>query len=386
MKNRARELQQTAERQEPSDTSAAAQVEQGTLDAAKSTIEWASQIGKGGYYSYKHQQNRRKVVQSSRQWDVQRKEQGIPEVKPKSSYHSQSLRTNYIQQARKKQIIRQAVNRYFAQNSVSVKSLQQTMPEGEPLPLPGRTWKKQIQHGLVQGFKQIAKKMQHALVTLTRRAVYALIRLLAAGWVVLLLLLVMGAVAALLGSPMGILLADESTDPNAIPIATIVQQTNQEFVDAIHKAIAEYPDADEVDLQYQSPDGKSWADYWPETLALFAVDTNLHSDTDVVVIDQTKKQQIQAMFWEMNQIETHLEQQEIVLPEQDNSQEHPLPSPAVPYKYILHVTISTKSVEEMAEEKNFTQQERELLRQLLSPQMHPALEAMCGDVPPPELE
>lgn len=386
LKNRARELQQTAERQETSDTSAATQMEQSAVKMTNDAIELADRMGKGVYRSYKNQQAYAKNLKICKQQMVQGKSgASLPAKSPRVS-SGQSVRVSYIKQARKNQMIQQSVNRYFIRKNHQSDLFRKAMPEIRPVPMRGGLWKQQIQHGMVRGLKQIAKKIQSALVALTRMAVHSLFRILAAGWVVLLLLLVIGAVAALLGSPMGILLADESTDPNAIPVAIIVQQTNQEFVKAIQEAIAEYPNADEVELQYRYPEGKNWTSYWPEVLALFAVDTNLRSDTDVVVIDRNKKQQIQAMFWEMNRIETSLEQQEIVLPEQDNSQEHPLPGPAVTYRYILRVTISSKSVEQIAAEKNFTQQETELLWQLLSPEMRPTLETMCGDAALPEME
>ena len=44
-----------------------------------------------------------------------------------------------------------------------------------------------------------------------------------------------------------------------------------------------------------------------EVLAVFAVHTNLNSDSDVVVIDEGKKLLIQNTFWSMHQITSEIE-------------------------------------------------------------------------------
>lgn len=54
---------------------------------------------------------------------------------------------------------------------------------------------------------------------------------------------------------MGILFADETGDPNAIPIASIVQETNTAFGQAINEIVAAHPECDEVDIQYHYETG-----------------------------------------------------------------------------------------------------------------------------------
>ncbi len=51
-----------------------------------------------------------------------------------------------------------------------------------------------------------------------RHVAQSLLALLGAGGVVLVLAMVIGAAAAVIGSPMGILFANESNDPNSIPL------------------------------------------------------------------------------------------------------------------------------------------------------------------------
>ena len=89
---------------------------------------------------------------------------------------------------------------------------------------------KQAALGRVRTLLQAAWLRLKAILTRTiRRAAGSLLALLGAGGVVLLLAMVIGAAAAVIGSPMGILFADESGDPNSIRIAEIVAETNADF-------------------------------------------------------------------------------------------------------------------------------------------------------------
>ena len=68
-------------------------------------------------------------------------------------------------------------------------------------------------------------RLKVVLTRTIRRAAGSLLALLGAGGVVLVLAMVIGAAAAVIGSPMGILFADESGDPNSIRIAEIIAET-----------------------------------------------------------------------------------------------------------------------------------------------------------------
>ena len=139
-------------------------------------------------------------------------------------------------------------------------------------------------------------RLKAVLARTIRRAAGSLLALLGAGGVVLLLAMVIGAAAAVIGSPMGILFADESGDPNSIPIAEIVADTNADFGAAINDIVSAHPECSETTITYDYEDGHTWASYWPEVMAIFAVHTNLNSDSDVVVINAAQKQRIQDTF------------------------------------------------------------------------------------------
>lgn len=218
-------------------------------------------------------------------------------------------------------------------------------------------------------------RLKAVLARTIRRAAGSLLALLGAGGVVLLLAMVIGAAAAVIGSPMGILFADESGDPNSIRIAEIVAETNADFGTAINDIVSAHPECSETTMDYDYEDGHTWASYWPEVLAVFAVQNNLNNDGDVIVIDEGKKRLIQDTFWTMHEISAEVEEV-TVTPEP--TEDEPDPEPAT--EYILHIAVSSKSVDALADLYRFTQDQRDILHQLLSEEMRPSLLALCGGI------
>lgn len=266
-----------------------------------------------------------------------------------------------------------------------------SMPSG-PIPrLPGTTVKQQALDQLRFYAARFTIALRNILVSVARKALESLVALVGAGGIVLLIALVLGAAAAVIGSPMGILFANESGDPSSIPISQIVQETNREFGEEINEIVTSHPECRETEMHYEYEDGHSWASYWPEVLAVFAVHHNLNQDENVIVIDENSREQIKDTFWTMHQIEYEIEEIEVI-PEQPEEPEEPEPEeatdPTVPeepeeppqpvIEYILHITVSSKSVEELAEEYHFTSDQRDILNELLSDSMRPTLLSLCG--------
>ena len=218
-------------------------------------------------------------------------------------------------------------------------------------------------------------RLKAVLARTIRRAAGSLLALLGAGGVVLMLAMVIGAAAAVIGSPMGILFADESGDPNSIRLAEIVTETNADFGTAINDIVSAHPECSETTMEYDYEDGHTWASYWPEVLAVFAVQNNLNNDGDVVVIDESKKRLIQDTFWAMHEISAEVEE---VTATPESTEDEPDPEPVT--EYILHITVSSKSVDALADLYRFTQDQRDILHQLLSEEMRPSLLALCGGI------
>lgn len=294
----------------------------------------------------------------------------VPAAQPTPPYRAQ------IQQLLKRQhLTREAVRRYL-QKQTAATTAGNTAPLVTHAPkLPTSSNKQATVEAISRGVHYIAAKIKALLSQTVRHAAQSLLALLGAGSVVLVLAMVIGAAAAVIGSPMGILFADESNDPNSIPIAEIVAETNADFGAAINEIVSAHPECSETTITYDYEDGHTWASYWPEVLAIFAVDTNLNSDSDVIVINAAQMQRIQDTFWAMHEITYEVEEVDTTPePTEDD------PDPEQQTDYILHITVSSKTVDELAELYNFTQDQNDILHELLSDEMRPTLLALCGGI------
>ena len=278
------------------------------------------------------------------------------------------------QKLRRQVMIQDAISRYF-QKEAGNKAASTTISSLPAFQYAGAAPKRAATTQIGRLFQILMAAIQRLLAQTMQRAVAALLALLASGGVVLLLAMVISAAAAVIGSPMGILFADESGDPNSIRIAEIVAETNADFGEAINEIVAAHPECSETTIEYDYEDGHTWASYWPEVLAVFAVHTNLNSDSDVVVIEETKKLLIQNTFWSMHQIDSEIETVTTTL---EPTEDEPDPEPVT--EHILHIMVSSKSVAELAEEYNFTQDQRDILDELLSDELRPYLLALCDGV------
>ena len=278
------------------------------------------------------------------------------------------------QKLRRQVLIQDAISRYF-QKETGNKAASTAVSSLPAFQYAGAAPKRAAATQIGRLFQLLMAAIQRLLAQTMQRAIAALLALLASGGVVLVLAMVIGAAAAVIGSPMGILFADESGDPNSIRIAEIVAETNADFGEAINEIVAAHPECSETTIKYDYEGGHTWASYWPEVLAVFSVHTNLNSDSDVVVIDEGKKLLIQDTFWSMHQIDSEIE---TVTTTPEPTEEDPDPEPVT--EHILHITVSSKSVAELAEEYNFTQDQRDILDELLSDELRPYLLALCGGV------
>ena len=93
------------------------------------------------------------------------------------------------------------------------------------------------------------------------------------------------------------------------------------------------------------------------------------------MVDAAQMQRIQDTFWAMHEITYEVEEVDTTPePTEDD------PDPEQQTDYILHITVSSKTVDELAELYNFTQDQKDILHQLLSEEMRPSLLALCGGI------
>ena len=296
-------------------------------------------------------------------------------VSPSATPAPPPYRAQMQQRLKRQHLSREAVRRYL-QKQTAATAAGNTSPIVTHAPkLPTISNKQATVEAISRGIHYIAAKIKVLLSQTVQHAAQSLLALLGAGSVVLVLAMVIGAAAAVIGSPMGILFADESGDPNSIPIAEIVADTNADFGAFINNIVSAHPECSETTITYDYEDGHTWASYWPEVLAIFAVHTNLNSDSDVIVINAAQKQRIQDAFWAMHEITYEVEEVDTTPEPTEDA-----PDPKQQTEYILHITVNSKTVDELAELYNFTQDQKDILHQLLSEEMRPSLLALCGGI------
>lgn len=399
--------ERTAEqRQESPEEYAQTEVQQGISDVAARTGNTAKSTARMSYRKFRAMQEKRKnlTLQGSAQSaskPTEKEKVTVPtQTERREMFKKQRFRQKAIaaktqapqapvpssatpapppcrvqmqQRLKRQHLTREAVRRYL-QRQTATTAAASTAPLVTQAPkLPTISHKQATVDAISRGVHYIAAKIKALLSQTVRRAAQSLLALLGAGCVVLVLAMVIGAAAAVIGSPMGILFANESNDNDSIPIAEIVAETNADFGAAINDIVSAHPECSETTIAYDYEGGHTWASYWPEVLAVFAVHTNLNADSDVVVINAAQKQRIQDTFWAMHTITYEVEEVDVTPdPTEDD------PDPEQQTEYILHLTVSSKTVDELAELYNFTQDQKDILHELLSDEMRPTLLALCG--------
>ncbi len=404
MRAKARGERAAEQRQESPEEYAQGEVQQGVSGAVDRVNGTAQSTARMSYRKFRMMQERRRKV------DVQDSTATAPKPPKKVTVHTQAERREMFKKQRFRQkavaakkltpqapvppsvtptplpyrvqmrqrlkrqhMTREAVRRYL-QKQTATTAAASTAPIAAPVPkLPTISNKQATVDAISRGIHYVTTKIKALLSQTVCRVAQSLLALLGAGGVVLVLAMVIGAAAAVIGSPMGILFANDSNDPDSIPIAEIVAETNADFGAAINDIVSAHPECSETTITYDYEGGHTWASYWPEVLAVFAVNTNLNSDSDVIVINASQKQRIRDTFWAMHTITYEVEEVDVTPdPTEDD------PDPKQQTEYILHITVSSKTVDELAELYNFTQDQKDILHELLSDEMRPTLLALCG--------
>ena len=184
-----------------------------------------------------------------------------------------------------------------------------------------------------------------------RRAAAALISALAGfvgGTVVLVALVVIIIIAAVASSPFGLYFAAERNAPDTVSVAEAVAQVNIAYNTKLEEL--QTGDYDSIDIQGQAPD-------WPNVLAVFAAKTAGTDDgVDVATLDADRVARLTAVFWDMTKITSWVE-----------TINHPGSGDDDGWtEYILHITITPKTADEMRTIYSFTRYQNEALDELLA--------------------
>lgn len=222
-----------------------------------------------------------------------------------------------------------------------------------PLELAKRRVQRNAQRKLLQQSTTKAKaaldlsqKVAAATVKAVSSLISAIIGLLGSAFLIPIICLIV-LVAAIVASPFGILFANEPT-PGAMPLNVAVGQLNMELANTLETM--QTGDYDSIDIQGQGPD-------WREVIAVFAARTAGADDgTDVAALTPDRVDRLKTVFWDMCAITTTTE-----------DIEHPaVGSTAAWTETVLHITITSKTAEDMRTQYAFTEAQNSALTELLA--------------------
>ena len=209
--------------------------------------------------------------------------------------------------------------------------------------------------------KEAGKKVLRAIAAAAEKLAAAIGAGGAAAVSVVVVILLVGMLFA---SPLGILFAGEDTGTE-IKIPDAVATLNGEFTDEIYRIMEDHP-YDELDMQ----EGMEAAmlQNWRNVLAVYAVkvSTDEEHGLDVMTMDEEKLQLLREIFFDANKLEYELTTRTV-----DGEQ-----------ITTLHISAQIKDAMQMADEYSFTDQQREMLEELLKPDYDDIFLSLIGNYQP----
>lgn len=208
----------------------------------------------------------------------------------------------------------------------------------------------------VQGVKVAVKatiSSVKAIIAGTKALISALI---AGGWIAVVAIVVICLVGLLCSSIFGIFLSSEKTSANAVTMKDVVAECSQEFSDKLQSIQDSNPHDDYV------LEGSMAS--WKDILLVYTIkQSNGNNQQDVVTINDSKKNIVKQIFWDMNNVTSEVKD-ELVTEQGINTDE----LPKQVQKKVLHIKITSKTAEQMKSEYNFNVAQIKQYNELSSPQ------------------
>ena len=181
----------------------------------------------------------------------------------------------------------------------------------------------------------------------------------AGGWVAVVIILVICVIGLIVGSYFGIFFSGEDSGTG---------QTMRQAVQEINADYQSQIDTTRANLTYDELEMSGSRAVWPEVLAVYAVKATTDPDDpqEVATVDDSKKAILKDIFWRMNEISSRTESKtEEVITETDDGHGNIVETATTVTRTYLYITVSHKTAEEMADNFNFTADQRKQLSELL---------------------
>ena len=182
----------------------------------------------------------------------------------------------------------------------------------------------------------------------------------AGGWAAVAIILVLCVVGLIASSCFGIFFSGEDNGTGQT-MRQAVQEINADYQSQIDTARA--------DSHYNELEMSGSRAVWPEVLAVYAVKTTTDPDDpqEVATVDDAKKAILKDIFWQMNEISSHIERKPgKIITETDDGHGNIVETITTVTHTYLYITVSHKTAEEMADRFNFNADQRQQLSELLA--------------------
>ena len=196
-----------------------------------------------------------------------------------------------------------------------------------------------------------------AIIAATKALVAAIA---AGGWVAVVVIIVICLIGLIVGSCFGIFFSNEDSGSGQT-MQAVVQEINTDYQTQI--------DTIKANISYDVLEMSGSRAVWPEVLAVYAVKTTTDPDNaqEVATMNDSKKAILKDIFWQMNEISSRIEAKtEEVITETDDGHGNIVESTSTVTRTYLYITVSHKTAEEMADQYNFSADQRKQLAELLA--------------------
>lgn len=212
---------------------------------------------------------------------------------------------------------------------------------------------------IYHGAKIVVKSGIIAIKALIASAKTSIALMVAGGWITVAIIVLICLAALILNSAFGIFYSNEESDSEH-SLTLGIQEINHEYENALQDEI------NSIDYDYLIINENR--SEWKNILAVYAVKVNTDSlnAQEVMTLDDSKKQLLKSVFWDMNIISSKTEnkaEKDLIISIDENgniTQQY-----VTQIKTYLHVSVTSKTVEELAEQYNFDFAQRKLIDELL---------------------
>ena len=351
----------------------------GTETAAHEAVHWLDKVGRKGVKTTKENIPKAKDYFQRRRTDLPKKQaqDAMRRVRRSADATQKTIKTvdrsgKTIKQTAKstgkaavkttqktiktaEQTARTTIKTTQAAAKTAQKTAQATVKAAKTAAQTARTATK----ATAAGIKAAAKATTAAVKAIIGGTKALIAAIAAGGWVAVVIILVICVIGLIVGSCFGIFFSVEDSGTG---------QTMRQAVQEINADYQSQIDATRANVTHDELEMSGSRAVWPEVLAVYAVKATTDPDDpqEVATVDDSKKAILKDIFWRMNEISSRTESKtEEVITETDDGHGNIVETATTVTRTYLYITVSHKTAEEMADNFNFTADQRKQLSELL---------------------